>query len=468
MSVRPHVNPLMFREYDIRGLVDQDLTEPVMHELGRSYGTFIRRDSGKERPRVAVGRDVRLSSKRFAASLTEGIRSTGCDVIDVGQLPTPVLYFAVGHFKTDGGICVTASHNPPQFNGLKLRKKFQQTGAPLSSAEVQELLKIIQSGEMFDGAGSYEEGDALTPYLKYIADTVKLDRPVKIVLDSGNGVTGPSAVEAFKSIGCEVVELYTEPDGTFPNHMPNPLKEENLVDLIAKVRATGAEIGIGLDGDGDRLGVVDDKGNVLWPDQYLMFLARRALSAGPAAIIFDVKCSLSLIEDIERHGGTPVMSKTGYTNIAARRREVDAALAGEFSGHIFFNDPVIDFDDGTFAGCNLTQWLSRQSQPISTLMAELPHYYATVEERYACADDVKFRVIEEVRQYFKERYETIDLDGVRVVFPDGWALVRASNTEPSLTSRFEAKTPERLHEIVTMMKSKLAEYPEVDLESEGH
>ncbi|MCS7002334.1 MAG: phosphomannomutase/phosphoglucomutase [Dehalococcoidia bacterium] len=468
MSVQPRVNPLMFREYDIRGIVDQDLTDPVLTELGRSFGTFTRQNVGKERPVVIVGHDVRLSSRRFATALIAGVRQTGCDVIDIGQVPTPVLYFAVGHFDADGGVVVTASHNPPQFNGLKLRKRQGATGAPLSSQDVQTLRAIIENGVFATGDGGLREADAVTPYLAYIKERVRLQRPVKMVLDCGNGVTGPVAVAAFKAIGCEVVELYTEPDGTFPHHMPNPLKAENMVDLQATVRATGAEIGIGLDGDGDRCGVVDDQGDILWPDEYLVFLARRALANGPTSVIFDVKCSLALIEDIRRHGGNPVMSKTGYTNIAKTRQETRAALAGEFSGHIFFDDPVIDFDDGTFAGANLVEWLSGQSESLSAMRAKLPKYVASNEERYACPDAAKFAVIEAVRAHFKQRYETIDIDGVRIVFPNGWALVRASNTEPSLTSRFEATTPEGLREIMTMVKDKLREFPEVDLTREGH
>ncbi|MFN8535380.1 MAG: phosphomannomutase/phosphoglucomutase [Dehalococcoidia bacterium] len=459
-----HVNPLMFREYDIRGLVGRDLTEPVMNVLGRAAGAFFRRNV--ERPTIAVGRDVRLSSEGFAAAAITGLRSAGCEVIDVGQVPTPVLYFAVDHFQTDGGLCITASHNPPQFNGLKLRTRTGQHGDPLSSDEVQEVLRIVEGGVFAEGAGDYRIADAVTPYLDYIGRTVRVARPIRVVLDSGNGVTGPTAMEALRRIGAEVIGLYIEPDGAFPNHMPNPLKAENLVDLARTVREHGAAIGVGLDGDGDRLGVVDDAGDILWPDQYLIFLARRALAKGPSPVIFDVKCSMALPEEIERAGGTPVMTRTGYTNIARKRREIGGSVAGEFSGHIFFDDPVIDFDDGAFAACMLVQWLSTQDQPLSALMRGITDYHATPEERYACPDTRKFEVVEAVRAFFKERYETIDLDGVRVVFPDGWALVRASNTEPALTARYESRTPERLHEIVELVKAKLREFPEVDLEHE--
>jgi phosphomannomutase len=458
----------MFREYDIRGIVDRDLTDDVLELMGKSFGTFTRRECGKASPTVIVGHDARLTSARFASALIRGIRSTGCNVVMINMVPTPVMYFNVGSRNADGGICVTASHNPPQFNGLKLRKRKAGNGDPLSSADVQTIYTLIAADDFETGAGTVEEADGLTPYLDYIVSRVTLGRRVKVVVDGGNGTSGESASDAYRRAGCEVIELFTKPDGTFPNHMPNPLKEENLVDLAAKVREHGADLGIGLDGDGDRLGVVDDQGQTLWPDQYLIFLGRRALAVEKTPIVFDVKCSNALIEDIAANGGTPVMSKTGYTNIARRRAEVGGALAGEFSGHIFFGDPKHDFDDGTFAGLNLLEWVSHQSRPISSLRAELPQYVASPEERYACDDSAKFGVIERVRAHFKAQYETIDLDGVRVVMPGGWALVRASNTEPSLTSRFEATSAERLSEIMAEVKGFLEGFPEVDLHSEGH
>jgi phosphomannomutase len=461
---RSVINPLIFREYDIRGLVGADLTEGVVRDLGRAFGAFLRRDT--DRPRVAVAHDARLSSPGYAAAAIEGLRSTGCDVVAIGMMPTPVLYYAVNTLGVDGGLCVTASHNPPQFNGLKLRKRRGPTGEPLTTDEVQEIRRIAEAGRFPEGGGTLSEADVVGSYLDYIQSRVQLSRPVRVVLDSGNGATGPTALEALRRVGAQVTGLFTEPDGTFPNHMPNPLKRENLRSLIETVRETGAEIGVALDGDGDRLGVVDDHGDILWPDQYLIFLARRTLAAAPGPVVFDVKCSMALIEEIERAGGRPVMTRTGYTNIARTRAEVGAAVAGEFSGHVFFDDPVIDFDDGTFAACMLVQWLSTQDQPLSKLMRSIPEYHATPEERYACADDAKQRVIEEVRRRFQKEYQTIDVDGVRVVFPDGWALVRASNTEPALTARYEARTPERLQAIVTLVKGVLREFPEVDLERE--
>lgn len=463
------VNPHIFREYDIRGLVDKDLTGPVLEAIGMAYGTWLYQQdagSGGARKRVAVGRDVRLSSRRFAESLIIGLRRAGCDVINVGEVPTPVLYFAVGHFDTDGGIEVTASHNPPEFNGLKMRKRLEGRNAPLSSPEVQAVGRLAVGGP-FDtarGDGTYQEQDVLEVYKTYIAETVKPGRPLKAVIDAGNGACGPTAVDLYTRMGVEVVPLYIEPDGSFPHHMPNPLKVENMVDLQAKVRETGADIGIGLDGDGDRLGVVDNAGNILWPDQYMILLAREVLARGPAPIIFDVKCSRALIRDIGAHGGTPVMWRTGYTNIFAQRLETGAPFAGEFSGHMFFDDPRLDFDDGMYAGARLLRALGSDDRPISERFKDVPVYYNTPEGRMDVAESRKFEVIQALVAQFQQRYQVVTTDGARVEFPDGWFLVRASNTEPSLTTRFEAETPARLDEIKGILRAALRAFPDVHVD----
>lgn len=469
------VNPQIFREYDIRGIVDKDLTDPVLETIGRAYATMLYQadttlgpGEGREAPeknkRVVVGRDVRLSSQRFAKALIGGLRAAGCDVIDIGAVPTPVLYFAVGYFNTDGGVVVTASHNPPQFNGLKMRKVTAEgLNAPLSNTEVQELGRIANAGIFHEGAseGSYEQGDALTPYQDYIVETVKPARRLKVVLDAGNGASGPSAVEIYERMGVEIIPMYIEPDGNFPNHVPNPLKEENMVDLQAKVRETRADIGIGLDGDGDRLGVVDDQGEILWPDMYMILIERLMLAKGPTSIIFDVKCGRALIEDITQHGGTPVMWKTGYTNIFAKRLEINAGFAGEYSGHMFFDDPRLNFDDGTYAGARLIEALAADPRPISERFADVHHYYNTPEGRIDVDESTKVGLIDTLRAQFSRDYKVVTLDGVRVEFPDGWFLVRASNTEPSLTTRFEAETPERLEELKTILRDALKQFPAV-------
>jgi phosphomannomutase len=311
-------------------------------------------------------------------------------------------------------------------------------------------------------------------YVAYVKSRITLGRRLKVVVDAGNGVAGPVAVRTLSEIGCEVVPLYCDPDGSFPNHMPDPLKPENLRDLIAKVQETGADLGVALDGDGDRLGVVDDQGAILWADQYLVLLARKALRENPgASIVFDVKCSMALSEEISRLGGQPVMSRTGYPNIMARQREVGGVLAGELSGHMFFGDPVVDFDDGTFAAANLLQAIAQESQPLSQIVAALPKYVATPEERFHCPDDQKFAVVDQMREAFQSQRnvkDIVDLDGARVSFvqPQGWGLVRASNTEPALTTRFEAVDEASVQQIRHTFMDRLAKMPAVDLTRSGH
>ncbi|MDQ6693998.1 MAG: phosphomannomutase/phosphoglucomutase [Chloroflexota bacterium] len=435
----------VFREYDIRGVVDKDLNEDIYYKLGRAYGTFLYAQEGVkpvkgERMSVAAGRDVRLSSERFQAALIKGMLASGIDVINVGQVPTPVLYFSVKFLDTDGGAEVTASHNPAEYNGLKLRKRTGQgLNAPLTSADVQGLLHIIQHGEFHEGQGEYSDHPTEPEYIDYITKTIKVGRPLRVVIDPGNGVTGPTALKVYQALGCDVSGIYIEPDGNFPHHLPNPLKEENVLDLIAEVKRTGADVGIGIDGDGDRLGVIANDGSIVWPDMYMILYARKALQKQPGGeIIFDVKCSLVLPEDVEKHGGKPVMWRTGYTNIFARRLETRAPFAGEFSGHMFFDDPIIDFDDGIYAGARLLEALGDGDAPISERFSDVPRYFNSSEGRIDIDESRKFVIIDRLKTRFEKEYPLITLDGVRIVFPTGWALVRASNTEPAITYRFES------------------------------
>ncbi|HEV3310950.1 MAG TPA: phosphomannomutase/phosphoglucomutase [Chloroflexota bacterium] len=462
MTTTTTVNPTIFREYDIRGIVGEDLTPEVLTIIGRSYGTLVNRKLGRP-GRIVVGRDVRASSKEFSAAYIDGLKSTGCEAVDVREVPTPVLYFAVGALDADGGTVITASHNPPAFNGLKMRWRSGGSSVPLDTDEVQELYKIIDSGDFAAGEGSSLTHDILGEYIAYVKSRFKLNRRLKVALDSGNGVAGPTALTIFQDLGCEVVPLFIEPDSSFPNHIPNPLKEENLVDLIAAVKREKCDLGIGLDGDGDRCGVIDNAGGILWPDQYLIPLARQALQNGPAAIIFDVKTSLSLQEDIQARGGIPIMWKTGYPNISEKRKQEHAPLAGEFSGHVFFNDERIDFDDGTFTGCNVLSYLANHSESLVEVIDSAPHYVASSEQRLFCPDTEKFRVIKSVQDHYERDHKVITIDGARVVFGDGWGLVRASNTEPNLTMRFEAKTADKMNAIRDGMLAHLATYPEVDV-----
>jgi phosphomannomutase len=407
---------------------------------------------------VAAGRDVRLSSERYQKALIRGMLDSGLDVVNVGEVPTPVLYFSVKFLGTDGGAEVTASHNPAEYNGLKLRKTTGDgLNAPLNSDNVQELRRIIERGEFHEGQGEYLDRPTQPDYVKYILDTVKVGRPLKVVIDPGNGATGPTAMEVYKALGCDVSGIYLEPDGNFPNHLPNPLKEEYVQDLIAEVKKQGADVGIGLDGDGDRLGVIADDGSIVWPDMYMILYSRKALERVPGGtIIFDVKCSLALPQDIERHGGKPIMWRTGYTNVFAKRLETGAPFAGEFSGHIFFDDPIIDFDDGIYAGARLLEALGDGPAPISQRFGDVPRYFNTTEGRMDVGEEVKFELIKRLRERFEREYPVITTDGARVVFPTGWALVRASNTEPSITYRFEStESQEDLERIIVVVRQAL-------------
>ena len=455
----------IFREYDIRGVVDKDLSEDVYYNLGRAYGTFLYSQEGirpahGERVRVASGRDVRLSSERYQKALIRGMLDSDVDVINVGGVPTPVLYFSVKLLDTDGGGEVTASHNPADYNGLKLRKRTGDgLNAPLTSEDIQQLLHIIQSGQFREGKGEYTDRPTQPDYVKYVVSTIKVERPIRVVIDPGNGATGPTAMEVYTALGCDVTGICMEPDGHFPNHLPNPLKEENVVDLIAEVKKQRADVGIGLDGDGDRLGVIANDGSIVWPDMYMILYARQALKRKPNSdIIFDVKCSLALPEDIAKHGGNPIMWRTGYTNVFAKRLETGAPFAGEFSGHMFFDDPMIDFDDGIYAGARLLEAISDTSTPISERFNDVAHYFNTSEGRLEVGEATKFPLIESLTKRFEKEYSVVTTDGVRVIFPTGWALVRASNTEPVITYRFEStESKADLDRIVGIVRQALAD-----------
>ena len=455
----------IFREYDIRGIVDKDLTDDVYYNLGRAYGTFLYAQKGikpveGERFRVVCGYDARLTGPRFQKAVIRGMLESGVDVINIGMVPTPIMYFGVKFLDTDGGAAVTASHNPAEYNGFKCRKRTADgLNAPLTSGDIQELYKIIQGGKFHEGKGEYSDRPVTEEYIKYIVDTVEVKRPLKVVIDPGNGATGPTAMKVYKALGCDVSGIFMEPDGNFPNHLPNPLKEEFVVDLIAEVKKQKADVGIGLDGDGDRLGVIANDGEIVWPDMYMILYSRKALERHPGEeIIFDVKCSLALSEDITKHGGKPIMWKTGYTNVFAKRLETGAPFAGEFSGHIFFNDPIIDFDDGIYAGAKLLEAIGDSDAPISERFRDVPKYFNTTEGRSDVDESKKFDLIDRLCEKFSKEYEVITIDGVRIVFPTGWALVRASNTEPAITYRFEStKSKEDLEKIKGIVRDVLKE-----------
>ncbi|NPB08756.1 MAG: phosphomannomutase/phosphoglucomutase [Thermodesulfobacteria bacterium] len=448
------VNPLIFREYDIRGRVDVDLTEEVAEAIGKAYGTMIRRRrNGKK---VVCGRDGRLSGPKLQEALIRGILSTGVSVMDIGVTPTPVMYFSLFTVEgLDGGIQVTGSHNPPEFNGFKICVGQETIYGP----DIQELRKLIEAEDFETGKGEKETLDILPKYKAFLKENIHLKRPLKVALDCGNGVTALTAPDAFKAHGCEVIALYCEVDGTFPHHFPDPVVEENLADLRKTVVEQGAEFGVGYDGDGDRIGVVDDKGNILWGDQLLIIFAREILKEHPGAtIIGEVKCSQVMYDEIARLGGRPIMWKTGHSLIKKKMKEEKALLAGEMSGHIFFADRYFGFDDAVYASLRLAEIVSASDVPLSEMLKDLPKMVSTPEIRIECPDEKKFEIVRRLTERLKAMgYKVIDIDGARVVFEDGWGLVRASNTQPVLVLRFEARDEKRLEEIRRLIEGLLEE-----------
>jgi len=451
------LSPTIFRAYDIRGVVDRDLDEAVYVRLGHAVGAYFGEQGLR---RIVVARDARLSSPQFQAALIEGLRAMGCDVVDIGQAPTPVMYFAVEHLGADGGAIVSASHNPPEFNGLKLRRAHPRYGSePLSSEEIQTLGRIALAGTVASGMGSLDQVDVSAAYVASVARVLPFSGPrPRVVLDAGNGVAGPIALRLYEALGLEVVPLFIEPDGAFPNHHPDPLKAENLQHLIAAVRAHGADLGVGLDGDGDRLGVVDRDGAIVFADRYLIALATYLLRQRRGPVVFDVKCSAVLPRAIEDLGGTPVMWKTGYPHLSAKMRETGAVLGGELSGHVMFPIPRHFYDDGAFAGAYLLYALTQLGATLAEVLAPYPPLPSLDEGRIPFPEELKFQAIEYVRERFSAAYRVIDVDGVRVDFGDGWGLLRASNTEPALTNRFEAQTMERALAIRDQMMGAVEEF----------
>lgn len=451
------LNLAIFRAYDIRGIVGIDLDDALYTQLGQAVGTMVRGRGGES---IVVARDARLSSPSFQAALIEGLRKSGCRVIDIGEAATPVMYFAVEQLGADAGAIVTASHNPPEFNGLKLRLSHPTYGSePAPSALIEELGRITLAQSFVEGVGQVTQHDVSADY---IANVTKLltfpHRRPRVVLDGGNGVAGPLALALYQALGLEVVPLFIEPDGTFPNHHPDPLKVENLQQLMVAVRTHGADLGIALDGDGDRLGVVDSDGQVVFADRYLIALATYELSQRKGPVVFDVKCSAVLPVAITALGGEPIMWKTGYTNLSTKMREVGALLGGELSGHTIIPTPGHYFDDGAFAGAYLLYALSQLGTTLRELLAPYPTPYSIDEGRIPFPEELKFQAIDYVRAAFSQGYQVTEVDGVRVDFEDGWGLLRASNTEPVLTNRFEAQTMERAQAIRDLMMGVVEEF----------
>jgi phosphomannomutase/phosphoglucomutase len=445
----------IFREYDIRGVVDTDLTEDVVRDIGRGFGTYVLRHGGSS---MSLGGDVRLSTDRYRELVTEGALSTGLDVIDIGVVPTPVLYYSAYVLPVDASVMITGSHNPPNMNGFKLNMGKES----LYGEEIQKVRGIIEAGDFEAGKGTRTSTDIIGQYKDAILKRIKVERPLKVVADCGNGCSSLVAGDLLSSLGCEVTTLFCEPDGTFPNHHPDPTVLKYLKDLIAAVKEQGADVGIGYDGDADRVGVVDENGEVVFADKMLALLAREVLAKGPASVVFDVKCSQALVEDIEAHGGTPVMWKTGHSLLKKKISEIGAPIGGEMSGHMVLPAGYYNIDDALYASCRILQMLSRSDATLSQMVATIPRYVSTPEIRAETTDDAtKFEIVGKAVDYFKANYDVIDVDGVRVLFGDGWGLVRASNTQPVIVMRFEAKTEERLHEIQETVMAKLREFGEI-------
>ncbi len=435
------IPPHIFREYDIRGLHATELSDPVAEAVGRAFGTLIAESGGT---RVALGQDVRPSSPRLAQAIERGMRVAGLAVERVGVVPTPALYYAVAARGLDGGLQVTGSHNPPEFNGFKMTR----ARAPLFGAEIQRMRERIERGDLRSGAGSATDTPVLDDYRAMLIERLKSGRGLKVVMDCGNGCAGTVVPRVFEAMGHTIVPLFAELDGRFPNHLPDPTVPALMRDLIGAVQQHGADLGIGFDGDADRIGAVDGRGRMVFGDQILALLARDVLTRVPGGeIIFDVKCSQGLIEDITAHGGRPSMWKTGHSLIKSRLLETGAPLAGEMSGHMFFSEGYFGFDDALFAAGRLLRYVAATGSAFAALVDSIPHYFATPETRLACPEERKFEIVESLKREFAGRYRVIDLDGARVEFGDGWGLVRASNTQPALVVRFEARSPERLKQI---------------------
>lgn len=432
----------VFREYDVRGIIGRELTPEFATALGRAYATTAWSRLGRA-PVLAVGRDNRPSGAALSQGVRAGIVAAGAQAIDVGELPTPALYFALHHLAADGGLQVTGSHNPPEFNGFKM----VVAGESIHGEAILGLYEMIVKEEWRSGSGR-ETADAsvLPAYRDAIVARHRLTRPVKVVVDCGNGVSSLIAISTLQAMGAEVTALFAESDGTFPNHHPDPTVPENLVDLQRIVRNTGAELGIAFDGDGDRIGAVDESGTIIYGDQLLIIFGRDAVRRfGPGIpVIFDVKCSDLLPKALAEAGARPEMWKTGHSLIKARMKETGAPLAGEMSGHIFFGGDWFGFDDALFAGARLLEIVSHGPPGLARLLADLPRTSTTPEIRVDCPDDEKFAIVKKAAAYFGSRYAINSIDGVRISFPQGWGLLRASNTQPVLVLRFEATSPEAL------------------------
>jgi phosphomannomutase/phosphoglucomutase len=459
------ISPAIFREYDIRGIWEKDLTSEAVGQIGKAFAVYLRNVLKKEKITVSIGRDVRLSSSTVFEKLSQGLLGSGIDVIDIGICPTPLQYFSLFHLPVDGGIMITGSHNPPEFNGMKLSAGKNT----LFGEKIQDIKKLIEKGSFHNGSGSLSTYEIIPKYVEQIKKVIQPLGKIRVVLDAGNGTAGLVAPQLIRDLGCEVIELYCEPDGTFPNHHPDPVVPENIKDLIAKVRSSGADVGIGYDGDSDRIGVVSESGGIVWGDRLMIVFAKDIIaemnkdkkegvkdSADRPAFVGEVKCSQVMYDEINRLGGNAIMWKAGHSLIKSKMKETGALLGGEMSGHIFFADRYFGYDDAIYASLRLLEIISKAGEPYSVerQLAGIPKRVSTPEIRFSCPDEIKFRIVERAKEVFRD-YPMNDVDGIRMSFEKGWGLIRASNTQPALVLRFEAEDEDSLREIQGFVDGKL-------------
>jgi len=452
------VNPYVFRQYDIRGVVEEDFCPEFVLGLGKAFGTLVKREGLKK---IALSGDIRLSTPKLKKHFQEGTLSVGIDVIDLGILPTPVNYYSMWKLNVDAAVQITGSHNPANMNGFKMTVNKQV----LYGDQIQELRTLMEQDDFENGEGAVNQYNIMDDYIEMIQSKIVLDKEMKVAMDCGNASACLVAPTIFQGLGVELTELFCDVDGTFPNHHPDPNVPQNLAHLIDTIQNGTFDAGLAYDGDADRIGLIDEIGNIIFPDQIMSLMLPEIVNRDDQ-IIFDVKCSQSLEDEIIRLGGQPVIWKTGHSLIKQKMRRIGSPFGGEMSGHIFLADDYFGYDDAIYVSARVVQMLSRQDKKLSELVAALPQYHSTPEIRLNCvSDEEKFRIDKEATAYFKNNYDCLDIDGVRIRFSDGWGLVRASNTQPALVCRFEAKTKERMQEIESLVLNKLSELGEFELSS---
>jgi phosphomannomutase/phosphoglucomutase len=453
------INPAIFREYDIRGVWGKDLTEEIIQRIGKAFAVYLANKLKRNHLKISIGRDVRLSSPAMFDALARGFLDSGIDIVDIGICPTPLQYFSLFHLPIDGGVMITGSHNPPEFNGMKLSVGKETLYGP----KIQEIRRIAEKGDFIQGKGKAETCEIIPAYIEHLRKNFSSFNRIKVVVDAGNGTAGLVAPRLIRELGCEVIELYCEPDGNFPNHHPDPTVMENIKDLIAKVVSSGANIGIGYDGDADRIGVVSDKEEVIWGDRLMIIFARDIIESRRSEgitekpiFIGEVKCSQIMFDEIERLGGNPIMWKAGHSLIKHKIKQTGALFGGEMSGHMFFADRYFGYDDAIYTSLRLLEILSKNGTPysIERLLSDVPKSISTPEIRVECPDDIKFKVVEKAKEAFRD-YPLNDIDGMRIHFDKGWGLIRASNTQPALVLRFEAEDEDSMGKIRELVEGRL-------------